>query len=224
MERLGKRGIGEELRNLLEITTKSLLLIVSFLIIYLVLALITNNLYALLEAIVMVIIIGLSDYLKIIIRLGNSIGFSLAGSLIPLIFSTELFIRTYSIISKVFIDLLVSIAIAIAINYLNSIRYDNIGVLLGDLMIPILLIASMNTIIILRHNIPYYYSFILSLIISSFSSFIGLDLLNMKGVRVNGKTYVFGGNHLLDAVFLETFLSPGVSFAILYLSIAYQSV
>jgi hypothetical protein len=212
------------LRNLSSITTKLLLLTITLLISYSALALVTNNLYALLEAVIIVIVISLSDYFGVIIRLNNGIGFSLTGSLIPLIFSTELFVRAYSVLSGIFIDLLIAIIIATIINYLNSMRYEDIGVLLGDLMIPILLIASMNTIIILRHNIPYYYSIILSLIIGSYSSLMGLDVLNMRGVRVNGRTYVFGGNHLLDAVFLETFLSPGISIAILYLSIMYQSV
>ncbi len=222
MERLGKRGIGEKLR--LEIVIKLLLLTVSLLTIYLALVFVTGRFYALLEAVVIVVVIGLSDYLGIIIKLGNNMGFSLAGSLIPLILSIELFIRTYEVLSKIFIDLLIAIILAIMINYLNSTRYKDIGVLLGDLMIPILFIASMNTIIILRHNIPYYYSITLSLIMGFYSSFIGLDILNIKGIGIGNKTYVFGGNHLLDAVFLEAFLSPGISFAILYLSIAYQSV
>lgn len=86
-----------------------------------------------------------------------------------------------------------------------------------DLLIPLLTISAVSVIIVTKNNLDPLLVSPLSIVLGSFSSIIGLDLLNMR--RELGKIYVFGGNNVFDAIFLETFLAPSLSYAILVLSI-----
>ncbi len=167
--------------------------------------------YALLESLLIVFIIIFSERKGFIIRITKRIGIDLVGFLLPLVFSLEVFIRNLDLFKSVLSDFLIALLLAVVVNYLNSMRSPVHGVILLDLIVPLLFTSGVVSVIVLRNGFPLVYSFIFGLVIGCFSSIIGLDVLNIK--LVEGKVYVLGGNRLFDAVFLETFLSPSVSFA-----------
>jgi len=167
--------------------------------------------YALSESLLIILIIIFSERRGFVIRVTRRIGIDLVGFLLPLVFSLEVFIRNLDLFKSILSDFLIALLLAVVVNYLNSMRSPVHGVILLDLIVPLLFTSGVVSIIVLRNGFPLVYSFIFGLVIGCFSSIIGLDVLNIK--LVEGKVYVFGGNKLFDAVFLETFLSPSVSFA-----------
>ncbi|RLG89480.1 MAG: hypothetical protein DRO16_03980 [Thermoprotei archaeon] len=167
--------------------------------------------YALSESLLIILIIVFSERRGFIIRVTRRIGIDLVGFLLPLIFSLEVFIRNLNLFGSILSDFLIALLLAVIVNYLNSMRSPVHGVILLDLIVPLLFTSGVVSVIVLRNGFPLVYSFIFGLVIGCFSSIIGLDILNIK--LVEGKVYVLGGNKLFDAVFLETFLSPSMSFA-----------
>ena len=167
--------------------------------------------YALSESLLIILIIVFSERRGFVIRVTRRIGVDLVGFLLPLIFSLEVFIRNLNLFGSILSDFLIALLLAVIVNYLNSMRSPVHGVILLDLIVPLLFTSGVVSVIVLRNGFPLVYSFIFGLVIGCFSSIIGLDILNIK--LVEGKVYVLGGNGLFDAVFLETFLSPSVSFA-----------
>ncbi len=167
--------------------------------------------YALSESLLIILIIVFSERRGFVIRVARRIGIDLVGFLLPLIFSLEVFIRNLNLFGSILSDFLIALLLAVIVNYLNSMRSPVHGVILLDLIVPLLFTSGVVSVIVLRNGFPLVYSFIFGLVIGCFSSIIGLDILNIK--LVEGKVYVLGGNGLFDAVFLETFLSPSVSFA-----------
>jgi len=192
--------------------TKALLVFAVFLnILVILLYSHVSVIYALSESLVIILIIVFSERRGFVIRVTRRIGVDLVGFLLPLIFSLEVFIRNLDLFKSILSDFLIALLLAVVVNYLNSMRSPVHGVILLDLIVPLLFTSGVVSIIVLRNGFPLVYSFIFGLVIGCFSSIIGLDVLNIK--LVEGKVYVFGGNKLFDAVFLETFLSPSVSFA-----------
>ena len=192
--------------------TKALLVFAVFLnILVILLYSHVSVIYALSESLLIILIIVFSERRGFIIRVTRRIGIDLVGFLLPLIFSLEVFIRNLNLFGSILSDFLIALLLAVIVNYLNSMRSPVHGVILLDLIVPLLFTSGVVSVIVLRNGFPLVYSFIFGLVIGCFSSIIGLDILNIK--LVEGKVYVLGGNKLFDAVFLETFLSPSMSFA-----------
>ncbi|GEM_PF-2242526 len=192
--------------------TKALLVFAVFLnILVILLYSHVSVIYALSESLLIILIIVFSERRGFVIRVTRRIGVDLVGFLLPLIFSLEVFIRNLNLFGSILSDFLIALLLAVIVNYLNSMRSPVHGVILLDLIVPLLFTSGVVSVIVLRNGFPLVYSFIFGLVIGCFSSIIGLDILNIK--LVEGKVYVLGGNGLFDAVFLETFLSPSVSFA-----------
>ncbi len=192
--------------------TKALLVFAVFLnILVILLYSHVSVIYALSESLLIILIIVFSERRSFVIRVTRRIGVDLVGFLLPLIFSLEVFIRNLNLFGSILSDFLIALLLAVIVNYLNSMRSPVHGVILLDLIVPLLFTSGVVSVIVLRNGFPLVYSFIFGLVIGCFSSIIGLDILNIK--LVEGKVYVLGGNGLFDAVFLETFLSPSVSFA-----------
>lgn len=202
--------------NLKNAFTRIMLYLISGVVAYLSLSVTTHFYYAFLETLIIVIAIIIGDLKKTIVRISRGIGVSITGFIIPLAFSIELVLRLYQILSRIVFDFVIGLIICILINYLNSITHRKIGVLLLDLLTPLLAISAISVITISKNGIESLLIIPLTIVLASFSSIIGLDLLNMK--REPGKLYVLGGNHVFDAIFLESFLAPGLSYAILVLS------
>lgn len=202
--------------KLLNVFTKITLYIISGIVVFLSLSTATNTYYAVLEATIIIAVIIIGDLKGNFIRISKSIGLSITGFIIPFIFSIELILRLFTVFSSVVWDFFIGLIICIIINYLNSITYKKLGVLLLDLLIPLFTISAVSVIIITKNNLDPLIVIPFSIVLGSFSSIIGLDLLNIR--REPGKIYVFGGNNVLDAIFLEAFLSPSLSYAILVLS------
>ena len=163
------------------------------------------------ESLLIILIVISSESRGFVIRVTRRIGVDLVGFLLPLVFSLEVLIRNLNLFGSILSDFLIALLLAVIVNYLNSMRSPIHGVILLDLIVPLLFTSGVVSVIVLRNGFPLVYSFIFGLVIGCFSSIIGLDVLNIK--LVEGKVYVLGGNRLFDAVFLETFLSPSVSFA-----------
>ncbi len=192
--------------------TKALLVFAVFLnILVILLYSHVSVIYALSESLLIILIIVFSERRGFVIRVTRRIGVDLVGFLLPLIFSLEVLIRNLNLFGSILSDFLIALLLAVIVNYLNSMRSPVHGVILLDLIVPLLFTSGVVSVIVLRNGFPLVYSFIFGLVIGCFSSIIGLDILNIK--LVDGKVYVLGGNGLFDAVFLETFLSPSVSFA-----------
>ncbi len=198
--------------SLILVLTKALLVFAVFLNVLVVL-LYSHVLviYALSESLLITLIIIFSERRGFVIRVTRGIGVDLVGFLLPLIFSLEILIRNLNLFERILSDFLIALLLTVLVNYLNSMRSPVHGVILLDLIVPLLFTSGVVSVIVLRNGFPLAYSFIFGLVIGCFSSIIGLDVLNIK--LVEGKVYVLGGNRLFDAVFLETFLSPSVSFA-----------
>lgn len=90
--------------KLIHIFTRTTLYVISGIVTYLSLSTATNTYYAVLETTIIVAAIIISDLKKSFIRIGKSIGLSIAGFIIPFIFSIELILRLYNIFSSVALD------------------------------------------------------------------------------------------------------------------------
>ncbi len=197
---------------LIPVLTKALLVFTVFLNVLAVLLYSrVSIIYALSESLLIMLIVVFSERRGFIIMITKRIGIDLVGFLLPLVFSLEVLIRNLSLFKSVLSDFLIALLLTILVNYLNSMRSPMHGVILLDLIVPLLFTSGVVSVIVLRNSFPLVYSFIFGLVIGCFSSIIGLDVLNIK--LIEGKVYVLGGNKLFDAVFLETFLSPSISFA-----------
>ncbi|MCD6300656.1 MAG: DUF1614 domain-containing protein [Staphylothermus sp.] len=197
--------------------TKVLLIFVVFINVFVVLLYSqVATVYAFLESFLIMLIAVFSERKGAVIRISKSIGVDLAGFLLPLIFSLEILVRNLNLFMEVWFDFLIALFLATIVNYLNSIRSPPHGIILLDLIVPLLFISGAVSVIVLRNELSLVYSFIFGPLIGCFSSVIGLDIFNIK--IIEGKVYVLGGNRLFDAIFLETFLSPSVSYAITLLA------
>ncbi|MCD6196165.1 MAG: hypothetical protein J7J82_05220, partial [Staphylothermus sp.] len=131
--------------------------------------------YALSESLLIILIIIFSERRGFIIRVTRRIGIDLVGFLLPLIFSLEVFIRNLDLFKSILSDFLIALLLAVVVNYLNSMRSPVHGVILLDLIVPLLFTSGVVSIIVLRNGFPLVYSFIFGLVIGCFSSIIGLD-------------------------------------------------
>lgn len=143
--------------------------------------------------------------------LRGRLGFNLGGFLVPLIFSIEIYIRSYVLFSMISVDFLTALIISTLVCYFASLKVHHAGVFV-NLVAPLFVVPSLSSIIVLRHTIPVYYSAIISLLLGYLSVLIGVDILNYD--FNHRRKYVIGGEGLLDALVVVTFLSAGVSLAI----------
>jgi len=145
------------------------------------------------------------------LTLRGKLGFNLGGFMVPLFFSIETYLRSYALISMVSADFLMALIISTLVCYFASFKVHHAGVFV-NLVVPLFVVSSLSSIIVLRHMIPIYYSAIISLLLGYLSVLFGVDILNYD--FTHRRKYVIGGEGLFDALVVVTFLSAGVSLAI----------
>ncbi len=168
-----------------------------------------NTVSALVESVLVVLALVIGS--KYTFTLRGRLGFNLGGFMVPLFFSIETYFRSYALINMVSADFLMALIISTLVCYFASFKVHHAGVFV-NLVVPLFVVSSLSSIIVLRHMIPIYYNAIISLLLGYLSVLFGVDILNYD--FTHRRKYVIGGEGLFDALVVITFLSAGVSLAI----------